>query len=205
MSFLGLVVLAPRRGAANSQSSDSADRMNAGSPARPGGQGTSTREKRSRYLSLGMLLHPARRLLLLFPPRQCENSGRGGSSPGLCSEGEGQAGLPLRATSAHTALSTWPCARQRPAQGAALKTNAGGRAGTSQEKTSKGDWPWTGGVQLVGASSPTPRGCRFKSQSGPVPGLQVWVWGTYGRQLTNDVSLSHQCFSLGLSRPLSLQ
>ena len=63
-----------------------------------------------------------------------------------------------------------------------------------------------GVAQLVGALSYTQKGWGFDFPSGHMPGLQVRSHGggTWRRQLI-DVSLSHRCFYLCLTLPLSLK
>ena len=57
----------------------------------------------------------------------------------------------------------------------------------------------------VGASSHTPKGSGFNSWSGTYLSCRFYSGQReYGRQLT-DVSLSHGCFFLSLSVPLSLK
>ena len=64
-----------------------------------------------------------------------------------------------------------------------------------------------GVAKLVGALLHKPKGRRFDSQSGHIPGLQVQSSvGACSRGKIHNVSLSHHCFSaLSPSNPLSLK
>lgn len=57
-------------------------------------------------------------------------------------------------------------------------------------ETSKVNWPLAHMVQLVEASSHTPKGVRFNSQSGHITGLRVWSRSQHVWEATN------WCFSL---------
>ena len=59
-------------------------------------------------------------------------------------------------------------------------------------------------AQLVGASSPTPKGCRFYPRSGHIPGLQVRSLVGVRMGGSWSMFLLHIYVSLSLSLPLSL-
>ena len=63
-------------------------------------------------------------------------------------------------------------------------------------------------AQLVGVSSPRLRGWGFSSSSGTYPGWGFHPWSLvreHARRQPINISLSHQCFSLSLSLPLSVK